>query len=246
MATCDEYLEMLSASLDGELDSDGEDRLRADENRGCAAGEAFRSVSRELRQLDEVPEGFAASVMERIAAGEAPRAVKKPLWKRYTAAAACLVLICAAAIGLSPDKEAIASTMGDIETAAPSVSAADADGDAVVRAELFASKSDSVTPAYIDGVVFDAGYAGGAVIYSQDSEFHPSDADAAELLALLEYLDSAEAPADGPDYEIALAGGSVIDLWLSGGEAVCSLDGTAYVPAGSTEEIQDIIEDIMN
>lgn len=102
--TCDEYLELLSARLDGVL-TEAEERALEEHQAGCpacrAAGAQLAALQPAFGELEEfpAPEGFARGVMERIRAEE-PRKViplfKRPQFRAIAGLAACAVL----AVGL--------------------------------------------------------------------------------------------------------------------------------------------------
>lgn len=98
---CDQFLELLSARLDGALTEEEERELEehlavCPDCRAVGAQlSALRGAFPELEE-DAPPEGFARGVMDRIRASEAPKII--PLWKRpqfraLAGLAACLVVI---------------------------------------------------------------------------------------------------------------------------------------------------------
>lgn len=102
MASCDPYLELLSARLDGMTTSEEERELEA-HLAVCPACRALESqlaaIHAAFPELEEIPapEGFAQTVMDRIRAEETKRPKVIPLFRRpkFRAAvgmAACLVL----------------------------------------------------------------------------------------------------------------------------------------------------------
>ncbi len=102
--TCDKYMEMLSARLDGALTEAEEGDLEAhlavcpDCRAVGAQLAALRGAFDELEGV-EAPEGFAQGVMERIRAEEKPKVIplfKRPQFRVLAGLAACLVL----AVGL--------------------------------------------------------------------------------------------------------------------------------------------------
>lgn len=111
---CDQFLELLSARLDGAL-TEEEERELEEHLAACpdcrAVGAQLSALQGAFPELEEIPapEGFTRGVMDRIRASEAPKII--PLWKRpqvraLVGLAACLVL----AVGLygagQPKKQA--------------------------------------------------------------------------------------------------------------------------------------------
>lgn len=96
MTDCDKYIELISSLADGELSAEQEAELRAhiDVCPDCRrVYNAFTAISKALTDLEETPQGFADSVMYRI---EKQRKGSRPhffAFGRFTAIAACLVLI---------------------------------------------------------------------------------------------------------------------------------------------------------
>lgn len=98
---CDQFLELLSARLDGALTEEEERELEA-HLANCpdcrAVGAQLSALQGAFPELEEdaPPEGFARGVMDRIRASEVPKII--PLWKRpqfraLAGLAACLVLV---------------------------------------------------------------------------------------------------------------------------------------------------------
>ena len=99
--SCDKYLELLSARLDGALT--GEEERELEEHLaicpGCrAAGAQLAALQGAFPELEEieVPEGFTQGVMDRIRAEEKPKVIplfKRPQVRALAGLAACLVLV---------------------------------------------------------------------------------------------------------------------------------------------------------
>lgn len=98
---CDQFLELLSARLDGAL-IEAEERELEEHLAACpdcrAVGAQLSALQGAFPELEEdtPPEGFARGVMDRIRASEVPKII--PLWKRpqfraLAGLAACLVLV---------------------------------------------------------------------------------------------------------------------------------------------------------
>ncbi len=99
--SCDKYLELLSARLDGALTGEEERELEFHLAvcPGCrAAGAQLAALQGAFPELEEIeaPEGFAQGVMDRIRAEEKPRVIplfKRPQVRALAGLAACLVLV---------------------------------------------------------------------------------------------------------------------------------------------------------
>lgn len=94
MDNCAKYQEMISALLDDELSPAEREALHA--HMGSCPDcrrmyDAFAAISG-AEELEEAPEGMLSGAMFRIR-NPAPRKKKPVLWRRYAAAAACLVLV---------------------------------------------------------------------------------------------------------------------------------------------------------
>ena len=102
--SCDKYLELLSARLDGVLTGEEERELETHLAvcPGCrAAGAQLAALQGAFPELEEVsaPEGFARGVMDRIREETSPKVIplfKRPQVRALAGLAACLVL----AVGL--------------------------------------------------------------------------------------------------------------------------------------------------
>ena len=113
--SCDKYLELLSARLDGALTVEEERELEEHLANcpGCrAAGAQLAALQGTFPELEEieVPEGFTQGVMDRIRAEGRPKVIplfKRPQVRALAGLAACLVLV-AGLYGVSrrqePDK----------------------------------------------------------------------------------------------------------------------------------------------
>lgn len=100
MKYCEEYAALISAWLDGELNEEETGRLQAHlfTCPGCRAYLAdLKAMGRAFPTLEEVevPEGFTASVMDRVRAQTPPekKRVSHTLWRRWGAWACCLALL---------------------------------------------------------------------------------------------------------------------------------------------------------
>ena len=109
MADCTQYLELISARLDGELSPEEEKRLQAhlDQCPSCRALLAdLTAIYHETsRPLEDVPAGFADRVMRRIESDASARAEQKRQrrqWRMVAAMAAALTLVIWAVGPLDP------------------------------------------------------------------------------------------------------------------------------------------------
>ena len=100
MKYCEEYGALISAWLDGELNEEETGRLQAHlfTCPGCRAYLAdLKAMGRAFPSLEEVevPEGFTASVMDRVRAQTPPekKRASHTLWRRWGAWACCLALL---------------------------------------------------------------------------------------------------------------------------------------------------------
>ena len=98
----------------------------------------------------------------------------------------------------------------------------------------------------VDSVIFNGASAVDAVLSRDSTKFQPGEEAMRELLYALEYAEAAEAPERAADASILLADGTVIEIWLSDGEAVCRLGEACYRPEGSAEDISAMLEKITN
>ena len=100
MKYCEDYAALISAWLDGELNEEETGRLQAHlfTCPGCRAYLAdLKAMGRAFPSLEEVevPEGFTASVMDRVRAQTPPekKRASHTLWRRWGAWACCLALL---------------------------------------------------------------------------------------------------------------------------------------------------------
>lgn len=116
MRPCDEFLDLISAALDGELSADERAALNEHLNQCCACKALFDDLcslheATENIEETEAPAGFARQVMERIAAEpaqEAPsRIVSFPSkrkiyypWKKWAVSAAVVAVVALGAYSL--------------------------------------------------------------------------------------------------------------------------------------------------
>ena len=101
MASCEYYIELLSAGLDGELSQEQEQELARHllECPYCREiGPQLAAAHAAFANLEEIPapQGFAEGVMKEIRSREkGPKVVplfKRPVWKGLAGLAACCVL----------------------------------------------------------------------------------------------------------------------------------------------------------
>lgn len=96
---CEQYTELMSAALDGELTA-AQRRALEDHLAVCPAcaalWDSLRAQSAALRGLDcPVPEGLKGSILHDLPPQELPRPA---YWKRWAAACACLVIVLGAVV----------------------------------------------------------------------------------------------------------------------------------------------------
>lgn len=106
MRTCEEYRELISLAMDNEIAPEDmvdlqRHLLECDECR--LVSDAFAAVSDCLAgEASQPPEGFAKGVMFRLGAQQELSARRKrPIWRRFAAAAACFVILAAAVSGIN-------------------------------------------------------------------------------------------------------------------------------------------------
>lgn len=131
MRTCEEYRELISLAMDNEIAPEDmmdlqRHLLECDECR--LVSEAFAAVADCLADEEaQPPDGFVEGVMFKIGAQQELSARRKrPIWRRYAAAAACFVILAAAVSGISLDRW---KSRGDGEEA-PRAASTDIDSEA--------------------------------------------------------------------------------------------------------------------
>lgn len=131
MRTCEEYRELISLAMDNEIAPEDmvdlqRHLLECDECR--LVSEAFSAVADCLAdEAVQPPDGFVEGVMFKIGAQQELSARRKrPIWRRYAAAAACFVILAAAVSGISLDRW---KSRGDGEEA-PRAASTDIDSEA--------------------------------------------------------------------------------------------------------------------
>ena len=266
MDECEQYLEMMSTMLDGELDEDSRAALMAhvSECPRCRASlAAFTALSDELRTPESVPDALCASVMAQVSASRPGKVIP---WRRWAALAACLALVCAAGLRLLPGFSGsaldggahMATVMGELrapqasnakaaeapevtqpESALPESASDESAGSSIALFTSVPSESD-----YVYAVLSDtSNYAGAALNYDGVSYEAPDDETEALLLNLA-YAADAEAPATEPEYTLDLSTGSLVELWETENGIICRLDGYVFTPSGSTETILELVREI--
>lgn len=99
--TCDRYIELLSARLDGVL-TDGEERELEEHLAICpdcrAAAAQLAALQGAFSELEDIPapEGFAQGVMDRVRAEAPPKVIplfKRPRFRALAGLAACAALV---------------------------------------------------------------------------------------------------------------------------------------------------------
>ncbi|MGI6029467.1 MAG: anti-sigma factor family protein [Candidatus Heteroscillospira sp.] len=237
-------MEMISAMLDGEL-TDAEREALETHIYACPdcrrAYDAFSAMSENLREPAPVPENFSAGVMAHI---RAPKQRKVIPWRRWGALAACLVLVCSAAVRFLPLTDAadgaMATAMGQFSAAEPESCVAESTPEAPEAANATAEKS-LIQPTPMPFSLADrAGYIPGALEENLAMTEEGSDMEA--LLENLSWEADAQVPDTTPAYTVELPAGSLAELWETDGGIVCRLDGFAYVPGGNTQTIIELVK----
>lgn len=158
MNGCEQYRELISRLMDGDLSPDEEKALKAhiencEDCRKLYA--AFASLSSALSgELEEPPEDMKANIMAAVGTPVLKPVARISHWKTWLAAAACLALVLAGAAGsglfsrsgsaaslsaVSTFTDSAADTVPPSETAAAESLAPQADGDAAFTAEKAAA-----------------------------------------------------------------------------------------------------------
>lgn len=120
---CEDYTELISASLDGELTPEERSRLDAHLSRcpDCRAlMDELTDMEARLQELsEEPPAGFTDRVMEAVRREARPARRRVPYWKKLLPAAAVFALVVAGATALPNWNDAL---VADFEESAPAVS----------------------------------------------------------------------------------------------------------------------------
>ena len=232
MSRCDEYLEQASRYLDGELPRDEEAGL-LEHLKNCSECRRYFSVMRAAAEAAEevpAPEGFAAGVMEAVraeaarsaAADAGKRRSRRAVYVRFAAAAACLVLVAAAAVKLaspanvaSPQSEPAGFGVTGMDTK-DGIYDRDAENDADEDVLDVAPSAASSSAAKIESVTVTAGEV---VSHTKDEALI---AGVAELLEFYAWAESQ--PGSEADYVIEFEGASgerVFSVWIVDGELLC-------------------------
>lgn len=244
MSSCEKYMEMASAYLDGELSPEESAELLAhlEACPGCRAFyEAISGISDDL-EVVEAPEGFAKGVMDAL--GERPSGKGRckrrgKLVARVAALAACLALVIAAGVKLAMPVSEKDSANG--EPARFSATGADND---IEEREL----EDGALPESVAGPA-ESSYSedakavtiehGGAVIHMTDS------ADIKELVDVLTNASDASSIPDGqPDCVVTFEledGQYRVTVWDEDGTLVCSSEDGVWIAEGTSEALHQLL-----
>lgn len=259
MSNCENYFEMMSALIDGELSSEdtAELELHIAECPECSrVYSAFSAVSENLSEQVAVPASFTQDVMQKIAK---PKRVSKPWrWQQFGALAACLALVFFAGLKsgmFDSDKQIEAmgtlSHLGEQRAAEPQ-----AELDQVPEANFSAPESeDSIFTAqntdavsYVNSVITSTTNIANVDIASRDASAKKqtleNSEDIVQLLSYLEYSSPTFTPETDPDAFVLLADNSNVALWNIDGELVCELDGFSFIPVGTLEDVESIVGEI--
>lgn len=207
MNSCEEYQELISQAIDGEISEFDLARLRAHlaQCEECSmVYDAFLAVSAETDYLAEPPETLAVDVMDTIRTESAPKKGKKRrVWASVAAIAACLVLVTVAVSGgrnaASSSTEAAASAADysavaqEAEDFAPESAEAAEDTESDGTAEFSKPESDAT----------------GAVSMSDSADFVAEEDMIAEEAGIAVLMDMTEAEifsgeADGGEPEATI------------------------------------------
>lgn len=244
MSSCEKYMEMASACLDGELSPEERAELLAhlEACPGCRAFyEAISGISDDM-EVVEAPEGFAKGVMDAL--GERPSNKKRckrrgKIVARVAALAACLALVIAAGAKLAMPVSEKDSANG--EPARFSATGADND---IEEREL----EDGALPESVAGPA-ESSYStdakavtiehGGAVIHMTDA------ADIEELVNVLTNASDASSTPDGqPDCVVTFEledGQYRVTVWDKDGKLVCSSDDGIWIAEGTSEALHQLL-----
>ncbi len=251
MSRCENFLEMSSRYLDGDLNPDEEQSLLSHlaECPDCRrAYEAMRAVSLEL-DVTDAPEGFAAGVMGAVRAaapGRRPRrlAAGRGRAARIAALAACCALIAAAGLKLASESGPAANESEPASFGAVSVERdiAPANAGDVVDRDITGDDAEpavsaSSCAAKVDAVTVQEGEV---VSHSRDGGY------IAELAEILSWSRAAEsAPQGEPDWVITAevdAGELVLNVWDEQGELLCEDgSGEAWYALGDADELREAL-----
>lgn len=96
----------------------------------------------------------------------------------------------------------------------------------------------------VDGVVLNSLNFTQLSLNSRGESYEATGDEAKYLLSNLNYGHEAEVPAYVPDHTIELATGEIVELWETEDGFICRIDGLTFAPAGQSEVISDIIQDM--
>lgn len=252
MSRCDEYLEQASRYLDGELPRDEEAGL-LEHLKNCSECRRYFDVMRAAAEAAEevpAPEGFAAGVMEAVraeaarsaAADAGKRRSRRAVYARFAAAAACLVLVAAAAVKLaspanvaSPQSEPAGFGVTGMDTK-DGIYDRDAENDADEDVLDVAPSAASSSAAKIESVTVTAGEV---VSHTKDEALI---AGVAELLEFYAWAESQ--PGSEADYVIEFedaSGERVFSVWIVDGELLCRSGDELWFAQGSPSELAELL-----
>ena len=153
MSNCEKYLDLISAYADGELTAQESAEIEAhlancEECRSIL--ETYRAISAEIiDDMEDVPAGFAAGVMNKVSDYEIKRKNKKNIRKiagRWIGAAACIAIILFAFprmphLGCGASKDAAMESTGSATAGAADTECAMPEDDYFVTMDTTADKS---------------------------------------------------------------------------------------------------------
>ena len=275
MTDCEKYIELISCLVDGELSEEQEAELRA--HIGVCPEckrvyEAFAGFSDALEaDIAEVPEGLAKGVMYRI---EKTQKSSKPhlfAFGRFTAIAACLVLILfgASKLGIfSPAEKSVEDASLESRSSTEKTLTASGTEDADSSENSDMQLADGSTE--YDEMKLECGFAAtdpaclevqealSEKLRAGDIEIYEGDkkdkqkivtidgkTDAESLLAIIgcAYVDESLDFSKTPDYTFVFSDGSSLLIWIVDDEIICKIEnGAGFHACGLPEDLKDYLD----
>ncbi len=278
MTDCEKYIELISCLVDGELSKEQEAELRAhiEVCPECRrVYDAFSAVFDALESdIAEVPEGLAKGIMYRI--GKTQKTSKPHFFAfgRFTAVAACLVLILfgASKLGLFQpkgqssgdtalrstfDTEKSTSASGSEESGSEENSGMQLTDGSTEFDETALEYGQAVDPvcAEVQEELSEKLRAGDVEIYEGEEKNEKKlvtvngETQADSLLAILgcSYVDEELDLSDTPDYTLVFSDGTSLLVWFGDGEITCQIeDGLVFHAFGLPEDLTNYLDDALS